>query len=399
MTVRIFIRQEGLDQRRGVISDAIHSAMQEAINLPADEKRHLFVPFTAENLIVSEGRSGNYMLVEILLVAGRTDADKERLITAVFTNLKGAGFAVAHIEVIIVEAPLASWGFRGRHGPSAVLDYLPPAERAAKRSLAESFQLESRADQQHVPDKSQSPQQQHQQQSQQPQTQQQQQQSPRSNDLSGKVRNSGHRHAREFWNLGQFRSIRSTAESQHHKPSSSGATAKVRRCIVCCETCKAGSIHHRRGYKTKFGCYTCAQTAAAAVHESVKDALILPLCQIPRFRQFGEERTCFAIHHSGDPYPDLACTRQEKPRVIPPLFSYAKRTKTNKDPVETNESSTSAPQQRQQLSSDKSSASRSDDDADRNDGNGETNGGQDEVRAPMVHDKGAHVDMPSPENS
>jgi len=293
--VKIYARRDKLEGRREQISEAIHEAMKAAVNLPAEKKFHRYFPLNPEDLVTPASKSEAYMTIEILLISGRSNDDKKKLVTGLYANLSKFDFSANDVEIVIFDNPIANWGFRGLHGPDLNLGYV--VDRGTKRANA----LRDASSQ--------------------------------GSSLSGnagnedddadivKARNSGQRHARDYWNLGQFKPIRSTAEALNHRPSSSGANAKVRRCIVCCESCKTGKAHHRRGYKTKFGCFVCAQSAAASVNENIKDAPILPLCQIARFKDQGENRTCFEIHHSGGPYPILKCTTHEKPRLIPTNMS------------------------------------------------------------------------------
>ena len=99
------------------------------------------------------------------------------------------------------------------------------------------------------------------------------------------------------------------------------------RCIVCCELCKQGKNHSsRKGCRTKYGCYKCAvpyerqQQKKKSKRRRISEATmvnqkkIIRLCNVARFTDSSDQRTCFQIHHqSPGNYPPLPCDNSMEP--------------------------------------------------------------------------------------
>ena len=89
MSVKIFAIREALElSTRTSLSGAIHGAMMEVLGLPEGKRAHRFIPLNDEDLFVPEGRSRNYITLEILLMTGRKSETKEQLIKTLFKKVK-----------------------------------------------------------------------------------------------------------------------------------------------------------------------------------------------------------------------------------------------------------------------------------------------------------------------
>lgn len=118
----------GLDERlvavRGQVSDAIHGCMCSVLGLPEGKRAHRFMPVARENFYYPSGRSEAYTVIEIDMMAGRTEQTKKALIKALFAALEArAGITPNDVEITIREQPPHCWGFRGMTGDEAQLDY------------------------------------------------------------------------------------------------------------------------------------------------------------------------------------------------------------------------------------------------------------------------------------
>ena len=122
--VKIFALRETLAGRRQALSDAIQGALVEAFGLPPEKRAHRFFPLEPEDLVAPPDRSPAYTLIELTVMSGRSVEARKRLVRGIFERVsRDVGIAMQDLEVVILEAPPESWGFRGLHGDEAQLDY------------------------------------------------------------------------------------------------------------------------------------------------------------------------------------------------------------------------------------------------------------------------------------
>ena len=70
------------------------------------------------------GRSDAYTIIEISMIAGRTEETKKKLVRSLFDRIKEqVGIEYMDLEICIYESPACNWGFRGMHGDELQLDY------------------------------------------------------------------------------------------------------------------------------------------------------------------------------------------------------------------------------------------------------------------------------------
>jgi hypothetical protein len=134
---------------------------------------------------------------------------------------------------------------------------------------------------------------------------------------------------RSIWNLGEMSSTRRHKRALEHTPTPLGGQV---RCIICCCKCESetDNTHYRLGYRTSFGCHSCAVAAEKKQHSitpgvegsPAKQVQPLPLC----VRRNGVTRDCWAIHHSLAEYPHLECTAHETPKKLGPKQPQAPET-------------------------------------------------------------------------
>jgi 4-oxalocrotonate tautomerase len=114
------------DRRR--IADAIHKALVDTANVPADDRFQVVQEVPADGLIwdasyLGQARSAQVVFIEITLNAGRTVEVKKALFTAIAAGLrKAAGVRPDDVLVNLVEVPRENWSFGG-----GVMSYPPLA--------------------------------------------------------------------------------------------------------------------------------------------------------------------------------------------------------------------------------------------------------------------------------
>ncbi len=120
--VKIYGRRSVWGERRAEVSDALHSALVRAWQLPEDKRFHRFLLLDDDDLVAP--RSDAYLVVEIVCFTGRTREAKRALVAALYDDVAPAlGLGPDDVELVILEAPRESWGIRGVSGDELALSY------------------------------------------------------------------------------------------------------------------------------------------------------------------------------------------------------------------------------------------------------------------------------------
>jgi phenylpyruvate tautomerase PptA (4-oxalocrotonate tautomerase family) len=122
--VKFFGLRESLNDKKRDISDAVHAVVMEVLGLPATKRAHRFFPLEEADFFMPEARSSSYLIVEIMMMSGRTKETRKRLVRRLYEALESrAGISAVDLEICIIESPPENWGFRGLHGDEAQLPY------------------------------------------------------------------------------------------------------------------------------------------------------------------------------------------------------------------------------------------------------------------------------------
>jgi phenylpyruvate tautomerase PptA (4-oxalocrotonate tautomerase family) len=122
--VVVYGRRESLDQRRSVLSEAIHGAIMSALEYPPEKKFQRFIALDQSDFIYPEDRGADYTIIEISMFEGRTDAAKRALIVELFTRVEAqAGISPHSLEITLTETPKVNWGIRGQNAADLTLNY------------------------------------------------------------------------------------------------------------------------------------------------------------------------------------------------------------------------------------------------------------------------------------
>ena len=115
--VRISLREGKSPSYLEAIGEAIHQAMVETINVPADDRFQIFTEHSPEGLVYDEKylgieRSDDIVLIQITLNLGRTLDQKRALYRAIAEKLaKDPGLRRQDVLVSLVEVPKENWSF------------------------------------------------------------------------------------------------------------------------------------------------------------------------------------------------------------------------------------------------------------------------------------------------
>ncbi len=111
--VKIETRKSWRASQKTQIMEAIHTAMQEALKIPENDRDIRFHEYHPDNFQVSPEKSENYILVEISMFSGRSLQAKKELYQGIVANLGKLGIPASDVFIVLHEVPLENWGIRG----------------------------------------------------------------------------------------------------------------------------------------------------------------------------------------------------------------------------------------------------------------------------------------------
>ena len=115
--VQVFLKRGLSSSQLSVVSEAIHGAMVETINVPRDDRFQIIQEHSLETLIADRRylgieRSDNVVFIQITLNAGRTLEQKRALYRTIADKLASSpGLRREDILVSLVEVPKENWSF------------------------------------------------------------------------------------------------------------------------------------------------------------------------------------------------------------------------------------------------------------------------------------------------
>lgn len=119
----VYGRAGVIEARVQALSDAIHGAAVEALQLPETKRFHRFIPLAAGMLITPEDRSRDYTIIEVSMFEGRSTEAKKAFIRRIYDRLGALGIRGHDLEITITETPRENWGIRGVPADELELDY------------------------------------------------------------------------------------------------------------------------------------------------------------------------------------------------------------------------------------------------------------------------------------
>lgn len=88
--------------------------MVEALKSPENKRAHRFFPMDKSDFYYPEGRSDNYIVIEISMMEGRSEEARKLLIHTLFSKIEtGVGIAPVDVEIMISELPGCTLVFEG----------------------------------------------------------------------------------------------------------------------------------------------------------------------------------------------------------------------------------------------------------------------------------------------
>jgi 4-oxalocrotonate tautomerase len=115
--VRISLREGKSAAQRAAISEAVHQAMVETINVPADDRFQVITEHAGGGLVYDPkylgiDRGDGFVLIQITLNQGRTVEMKRALYRRIAERLaESPGIRKEDVMVNLVEVPKENWSF------------------------------------------------------------------------------------------------------------------------------------------------------------------------------------------------------------------------------------------------------------------------------------------------
>lgn len=95
------------------VAEGIHGALVTSFKIPAHDKNIRIEEYKKQDFILPEGKSEQYVIIEIYAFSGRSTDAKRFLYKTIVENLGGLGITPEDIFILLHEEPLENWGIRG----------------------------------------------------------------------------------------------------------------------------------------------------------------------------------------------------------------------------------------------------------------------------------------------
>ncbi len=122
--IKIYGYKKQLALKRAELSDVLHGCIIAAFAYPQNKRAHRFFYLEEDDFYSPEGRSDQYIIIEIVMFEGRSVLAKKRLYQLIFERFESElKILPRDVEIIITDLPLHNWGIRGKAGDELELNY------------------------------------------------------------------------------------------------------------------------------------------------------------------------------------------------------------------------------------------------------------------------------------
>ncbi|SFC69519.1 Tautomerase enzyme [Zunongwangia mangrovi] len=122
--IKVYGLKTNLKNIKSQLSDIIHQCVVKTLSFPKNKRAHRFINLEKEDFYYPEGRTDKYIIIEIMMIAGRTVTTKKNLIKMLFKEIhEQLNISTTDIEIVILESPASNWGFGGMTGDEVSLNY------------------------------------------------------------------------------------------------------------------------------------------------------------------------------------------------------------------------------------------------------------------------------------
>jgi len=122
--VKIYGLKKSLNEIKYRLSETIHKTIVKELSFPKEKRYHRFIAFDEEDMLFPDTKSEHYIIIEIMMMQGRSEETRKNLIKALFVNIENElDIVKTDIEICIIESPACNWGFSGMCGDEVQLNY------------------------------------------------------------------------------------------------------------------------------------------------------------------------------------------------------------------------------------------------------------------------------------
>ena len=101
-------------QYKKTVLDVVHEGLIEAFGIEDWDRFQRIVEIPKEDFERPDGKTDNFMIIELTIFPGRTKEQKKAAITKIAAGLNSKlGIAPADVFIIFNEPPLENWGMAG----------------------------------------------------------------------------------------------------------------------------------------------------------------------------------------------------------------------------------------------------------------------------------------------
>ena len=108
------IKGKSPDYKKEIL-DIVHEGLIDALGIEDWDRFQRIIEIEKENFELPEGKSEDFLLIELTLFPGRTKEQKKAVIETITSNLSSKlGIKETDVFMIINEPPLENWGLAGK---------------------------------------------------------------------------------------------------------------------------------------------------------------------------------------------------------------------------------------------------------------------------------------------
>ena len=113
--VRIDLKKGKSPDFKKKLFDCVHSGLVDSLGIEDWDRFQRIVEIAPEDFEAPEGKTDNFMIIELMLFPGRTKEQKKAAIEIITQKIcDKLSLAATDIFIIINEPPLENWGMAGR---------------------------------------------------------------------------------------------------------------------------------------------------------------------------------------------------------------------------------------------------------------------------------------------
>ena len=112
--VKISVLDHWSSSRIKELNQAVHDGLKSALGIEDWDYFHRVYKFSKDEFVFPDFKSENFMIIELHIFSGRTDAQKEAVYREVCRSVGKLGIAPDDIRIQMIEQPDINWGFGGK---------------------------------------------------------------------------------------------------------------------------------------------------------------------------------------------------------------------------------------------------------------------------------------------